>query len=96
MQENVLPQKEGKYQRKMIKLCDHWPYTTKVIIVCNSFFREPFSIFHCISFLKPTTHKAYGLVMVKTARVKLALHRSQKFNSRNTFSIQNSRMALFQ
>ena len=32
-----------KYQPKIIKLCD-WPYETKLVIVCDSFFKKPISI----------------------------------------------------
>ena len=40
----------GKYQPKMIRPCD-WTFETKVIIVCDSFFRKPISIVHCLSLL---------------------------------------------
>ena len=40
----------GKYQPKMIRPCD-WPFETKVIIVCDSLFRKPFSIAYCLSLL---------------------------------------------
>ena len=35
----------GKYQSKMVRLCE-WSSETKVIIVCDSFFRKPISIVH--------------------------------------------------
>ena len=40
------PTEWGKYQPKMIELCD-WAFETKVIIVCDSFFRKPISIVYC-------------------------------------------------
>ena len=41
----------GKYQPKMIKLCD-WSFETKVIIVFDSFFRKPISVHYagCLNF----------------------------------------------
>ena len=38
----------GKYLPKMIRPCD-WIFETKVIIVCDSFFRKLFSIVYCPS-----------------------------------------------
>ena len=45
-----IPYGRGKYQPKMIGLCD-WTLETRVIIVYDSFFRKPISIVHCLSFL---------------------------------------------
>ena len=46
----------GKYQSKMIGLCD-WTFETKVFIACDSFFRKPISVVYCLSLLEPTTLK---------------------------------------
>ena len=35
----------GKHQSKMIRLCG-WAFETKVIIVCDSFFRKPMDRLH--------------------------------------------------
>ena len=45
----------GKYEPKMIRLCV-WPFETKVVIFCDSFFRKPCTFSCLLSFIVITIH----------------------------------------